>query len=219
MWNLQYATLTDKAATTSHTIPGLAESWEASNDGLTYTYTLRDGLKWSDGDTAHRRGHRVDDQPRDRGGGSTTTRPSEPRRDGDRRPDRPDRELGPRSEAADDGRLHPSQARIEKLDAKAITKWNGATDVGSGPFTLQEGKSGQSWTMVQPQLLGRGQTASDRPGRVPRLHQRGRDGRGAREGEIDAAQRLPASRSKLQNDDIVAVEGEQGGFTEISVNG
>ena len=30
VWNLQYATLTDKAADDFATIPGLAESWEAS---------------------------------------------------------------------------------------------------------------------------------------------------------------------------------------------
>lgn len=33
-------------------IPGEAESWTISDDGLTYTFTLREGLKWSDG-TAH----------------------------------------------------------------------------------------------------------------------------------------------------------------------
>ncbi|MBQ6342732.1 MAG: peptide ABC transporter substrate-binding protein [Anaerolineaceae bacterium] len=30
-------------------IPGEAESWEISDDGTVYTFTLRDGLKWSDG--------------------------------------------------------------------------------------------------------------------------------------------------------------------------
>ena len=50
VWNLQYATLTDKSAEDFSTIPGLAESWEGSDDGLTYTYKLRDGLKWSDGE-------------------------------------------------------------------------------------------------------------------------------------------------------------------------
>ena len=32
-----------------HPIPGQAESWEISADGLTYTFHLRAGLKWSDG--------------------------------------------------------------------------------------------------------------------------------------------------------------------------
>ncbi|HQY43195.1 MAG TPA: peptide ABC transporter substrate-binding protein [Paracoccaceae bacterium] len=31
-------------------IPGAAESWETSPDGLTYTFHLREGLKWSNGD-------------------------------------------------------------------------------------------------------------------------------------------------------------------------
>ena len=30
-------------------IGGQAESWEESEDGLTWTFTMRDGLKWSDG--------------------------------------------------------------------------------------------------------------------------------------------------------------------------
>ncbi len=50
VWNLQYATLTDKAADDFANIPGLAETWEGSEDGLTWTYTLREGLQWSDGE-------------------------------------------------------------------------------------------------------------------------------------------------------------------------
>ena len=29
--------------------PGQAEKWDVSEDGLTWTFTMRDGLKWSDG--------------------------------------------------------------------------------------------------------------------------------------------------------------------------
>ena len=48
-WNIQYATLTDKAAKDFSVMPGLAESWESSNDGKTWTYKLRPNMKWSDG--------------------------------------------------------------------------------------------------------------------------------------------------------------------------
>jgi peptide/nickel transport system substrate-binding protein len=44
-WNIQYATLTDKAASDFHTIPGLAESWKSSKDKRTWTYKLRDGTR------------------------------------------------------------------------------------------------------------------------------------------------------------------------------
>src|SRR5688500_10569816 len=31
-------------------IPGMAESWDLSDDGRTWTFRLRDGLRWSNGD-------------------------------------------------------------------------------------------------------------------------------------------------------------------------
>jgi peptide/nickel transport system substrate-binding protein len=34
----------------SEVIPNIAESWEISDDATTYTFTLREGLKWSDGE-------------------------------------------------------------------------------------------------------------------------------------------------------------------------
>jgi len=34
----------------ANAIPGQAESWEISDDGLTYTFHLREGIKWTDGE-------------------------------------------------------------------------------------------------------------------------------------------------------------------------
>ena len=31
-------------------VPGVAESWQKSDDGLTYTFTLRDDARWTNGD-------------------------------------------------------------------------------------------------------------------------------------------------------------------------
>lgn len=50
IWNLTLPTLTNKAAADFAVEPGLAESWESSEDGLTWTYTLREGMTWSDGE-------------------------------------------------------------------------------------------------------------------------------------------------------------------------
>ncbi|MDT0300991.1 ABC transporter substrate-binding protein [Streptomonospora wellingtoniae] len=47
---LAYDYLTNYDPETNEPIPGLAESWKTSEDGLTWTYTIRDGATWSDGE-------------------------------------------------------------------------------------------------------------------------------------------------------------------------
>ena len=42
--------LTKTDVKTKETVPGLAEKYEVSEDGLTWTFHLRDGIKWSNGD-------------------------------------------------------------------------------------------------------------------------------------------------------------------------
>jgi peptide/nickel transport system substrate-binding protein len=49
MYQLTYDTLTDYGQADFAAEPSLAESWEASDDGLTWTYTIREGVQWSDG--------------------------------------------------------------------------------------------------------------------------------------------------------------------------
>jgi peptide/nickel transport system substrate-binding protein len=49
IWSWVYSSLTRANYKTGETEPNLAEKFELSKDGLTLTYTLRDGLTWSDG--------------------------------------------------------------------------------------------------------------------------------------------------------------------------
>ena len=113
LWNLQYATLTDKAADDFATIPGLAESWEASDDGLTYTYTLRDGLKWSDGEplTADDIAWTINTSRDEEWINHSATTVNLDATAIDERTVQIT-SLGARPEAPDDGRLHPSQAHL-----------------------------------------------------------------------------------------------------------
>lgn len=55
MGRLMYEFMTTNAAKDNHPVPGLAKSWKHSKNGLTWTFTIRDGAKWSDGKpiTAH----------------------------------------------------------------------------------------------------------------------------------------------------------------------
>jgi peptide/nickel transport system substrate-binding protein len=49
MYQLMYPTLTDYGADDFAAAPGLAESWQESADKTTWTYKIRSGLTWSDG--------------------------------------------------------------------------------------------------------------------------------------------------------------------------
>ncbi len=49
VWDLVYDTLVDYDVETLEAAPGLAASWDHSADGLVWTFTLRDGVRWQDG--------------------------------------------------------------------------------------------------------------------------------------------------------------------------
>ncbi len=222
VWNMQYATLTDKAASDFHTIPGLAESWKPSNGGKTYTYTLREGLEWSDGTplTAEDIAYTINRAKKEQWLNyvptvSNLTATAIDDRTVELASSVPDPKL-----PTMDMYILPKHV-IEKLDANAMEKWNGVTDVGSGPFTLSEAKRGQFWTLdANPSYWG-GRPKVDQV--VFRLFTNPDAMVAALEsGEIDAAaEDVPVeSFPKLQNrDDIMAIQGEQGTFSEIGVNG
>jgi peptide/nickel transport system substrate-binding protein len=49
MWALNYDFLVNYKMTDMSPAPGLAEKWETSPDGKTWTFHMRDGVQWSDG--------------------------------------------------------------------------------------------------------------------------------------------------------------------------
>ena len=50
MWALTYDYMITYSMEDMSPQPGLAESWETSDDGLTWTFDIREGVKWSDGE-------------------------------------------------------------------------------------------------------------------------------------------------------------------------
>ncbi len=157
VWNLQYATLTDKAAEDFATIPGLAESWEESNDGLTYTYTLREGLEWSDGtpltaeDVAYTINRSRDEEWYNH---YSTTQNLDAVAIDDRTVEITSSVPDPKLPTMD---VYIVPKHIyEPLDAEAILEYDALDGVASGPYSLTEWRSGQDWTMVSnPNWHGR----------------------------------------------------------------
>ncbi len=220
LWNLQYATLTDKDAELE-TVPGLAESWEASDDGLTYTYTLSEGLQWSDGEpltaddvawtintsrdqewfnhysvTANLDAVVIDDRTIE----VTSSVPD------------------PKLPALD---VYVLPRHVwEEQAGDDISTYEALDGVGSGPFTLQEWRSGQDWTLVANPNFHGGELEVDRV--VFRVFTNAAAMVAAlQSGEIDAAHSVPASSFEALEDDpdIEAVPGNQGTFSELAMNG
>jgi peptide/nickel transport system substrate-binding protein len=220
-WNIQYATLTDKAAKDFSIIPGLAESWERSDDGKTWTYKLRPNLKWSDGKplTAEDVAWTVNTARKEEwiNHFAVTQSLSAEARD--------DTTLIIRSEVPD--------PKLPQMDVYILPKhiwgemsqadredYDGEDGVGSGPFVLEEFQKGQfARFRANPNYWG-GRPAVDKV--VLRKFNNPDAMVGALQtGELDAAYDIPTSGfRKLEKDpNIVTIEGYQGAMGEIAING
>ena len=221
VWNLQYATLTDKAATDFATEPSLAESWVEGDGGLSYTYTLREGLEWSDGEplTADDVAFTINTS-RDQAWAnhsSITANLDATVID--------DRTVKITSSVPDpklpimDVYIVPEHVWGPVAEGD-VTTYEALDGVGSGAFTLREWKSGQSWTMDANPSYFKGEPAIDvivfrvftnADAMVAALQQ----------GEIDFAHSVPSSSFEGLGDEagIESVFGQQGGFSELAMNG
>lgn len=224
LYNLQYATLTDKAADDFATIPGLAESWESSADGLTYTYTLREGLKWSDGepltadDIAYTINRSRDEEWLNHSAITVNLDATVI-----------DERTVQITSSVPDPKLPTMDAYIvpkhiyESISAEDLATYDGLDGVGSGPFVLDDRDAGASWTMVaNPNYWGWQGEGPPIDRVVFRIFTNGDAMVAAlQQGEIDAAHDIPSgSYSTLDEDpEIVAVNGQQGSFSELGMNG
>lgn len=228
VWNLHYATLTDKAADDFETVPGLAESWEPSDDGLSFTYTLREGLLWSDGTplTAEDVAWNINTSVEQGWTNHIATTQNLTAEALDDRTVRitsavPD----PKLPTMDVYLLPKHIWEPIATDGEAVATYEGpsADGVGSGPFVVTDFRDQQSVTMAaNPNYWGW-------EGEEPAIDQvifryfSNQDAMVAalQQGEIDAAHDIPSSSVEtLENTEgIVVVDGHQGGFDEIAING
>ena len=222
VWIPQYDTVTRKAADDFAIIPGLAESWEGSNDGKTYTYTLREGLEWSDGEpltaddvvfTINR--SREEEWQNYSAYTQNLTAKAIDERTVEVTSSVPD----PKLPGLGDTFILPEHI-WGKFDADAIVKYAGEDGVGSGPFTLDEFKRGQYVRTKANPSYWDGQRPIDEV--VFRIFNNPDAMVAALErGEIDAAHNVPSQAFERLGsaEGIVAIEGNQGGFDEIAING
>ena len=226
IWNVHYATLTDKAADDFETIPGLAESWEGSDDGLTYTYTLREGLLWSDGEslTAEDIAWNIN-TGRDQGWDNmlSTVGNLDATVIDDRTVQITSSVPDPKLPTMDVYLVPKHIWEPIATDYDAATQYDALDGVGSGPFVVSDFRKGQSVTMIaNPNYWG---YEGDEPAIDQVIFQlfENPDAMVAalQQGELDAIQGFPASSAEaLEADpDIEVVAGQQGGFDEIAING
>ena len=228
MFQLQYATLLTSSATDFTPAPGLAESWEESADGSSWTYTLRPDLVWSDGtpltanDVVYTFNRIIDGRYEQRNYGSYVRNITS-------------------VEATDDRTVVMTVAApspiMERLavyilpehvwsgvDAKAVKSFAnepeaGQTLVGSGPFLVTERRSGQFIRMVANDTYFNGRPAVDEL--VFRVYNNPDAlGQALIKGEVDFASGLTADVfSTLEGKEgITTYAGGYTGFAELAFN-
>ena len=220
-WNIQYATLTDKAAKDFAVKPGLAESWTESNGGKTYTYKLRPNLKWSDGQplTAEDIAYTVNRSKKEEwlNHSSVTANLTA-------------KVLAPDTveitSSVPDPKLPVMDVYIlpkhiwGKMSADARGKYAATDGVGSGPFVLEKFEKGQFARFKANKYFWRGKPAVDKVV-LRKFNNPDAMVAALKTGELDAAEDIPgAAFDQIEKDgNIQTIEGNQGAMSEIAING
>jgi peptide/nickel transport system substrate-binding protein len=220
-WNIQYATLTNKAAKDFAAIPGLAESWKGSDDKRTWTYKMREGARWSDGKplTAEDVAWTINTSRKEEWINHTSTVAN-------LKAEAPDPNTLVVRTSVDDPKLPTLDVYIlpkhvwGKLSAKERQTYDALDGVGSGPFVLEKFEKGQfARFKANPNYYG-GKPAVDRVV-LRKFNNPDAMVAALKTGELDAAEDVPGAAFNQLKDDpnIVTVEGYQGAMSEVAING
>ena len=228
IFQLQYSTLLSTSSADFTPDSGLAESWEASADGLTWTYTLRPDLLWSDGtpltanDVVYTFERILNGRYEQRNYGNYVRNITSVEATDDRTVVMTTREPSPIMERL---AVYILPEHVwSSVDAKAVKSFAnepepGQTLVGSGPFLVVERRTGQFIRMVANDNYYKGRPNVDEL--VFRVYNNPDAlGQALVKGEIDIASGLTADVfSTLEGQEgITTYAGSYAGFNELAFN-
>jgi peptide/nickel transport system substrate-binding protein len=228
IFQLQYSTLLSTSSADFTPDSGLAESWEASADGLTWTYTLRPDLLWSDGtpltanDVVYTFERILNGRYEQRNYGNYVRNITSVEATDDRTVVMTTREPSPIMERL---AVYILPEHVwSSVDAKAVKSFAnepepGQTLVGSGPFLVVERRTGQFIRMVANDNYYKGRPNVDEL--VFRVYNNPDAlGQALVKGEIDIATGLTADVfSTLEGQEgITTYAGSYSGFNELAFN-
>lgn len=228
IFQLQYSTLLSSSSVDFTPDAGLAESWEVSPDGLTWTYTLRPDLLWSDGtpltanDVVYTFNRILDGRYEQRNYGNYVRNITSVEATDDRTVVM---EVGEPSPIMERLAVYILPEHIwSSVDAKAVKSYAnepeaGETLVGSGPFLVVERRTGQFIRLVANDNYYKGRPNVDEL--VFRVYNNPDAlGQALIKGEIDFASGLTADVfSSLEGQEgITTYAGSYSGFNELAFN-
>jgi peptide/nickel transport system substrate-binding protein len=227
VFQLQYATLMQPSSTDFTPAPGLAESWEESADGKTWTYTLRPDLVWSDGtpltanDVAYTFNRILEGRYEQRNYGNYVRNITSVEATDDRTVVMTVRAPSPIMERL---AVYILPEHVwSGVDAKAVKSFanepEGEPLVGSGPFLVAERRTGQFIRLVANDNYYAGRPKVDEL--VFRIYNNPDAlGQALIKGEVDFATGLTADVfSTLEGQEgITTYAGDYSGFNELAFN-
>lgn len=228
MFQLQYSTLLSTSSVDFTPDAGLAESWETSADGKTWTYTLRPDLVWSDGtpltanDVVYTFNRILEGRYEQRNYGNYVRNITSVTAPDDRTVVMTTKVPSPIMERL---AVYILPEHVwSGVDAKAVKSFanepaEGETLVGSGPFLVVERRTGQFIRMVANDNYFKGRPQVDEL--VFRIYNNPDAlGQALIKGEIDFASGLTADVfSTLEGQEgITTYAGSYSGFNELAFN-